>query len=678
MSPGTDAVTVPLRTEGPPRRQPRSHEINLCCAVSVEPIVSEISRALDGLGFTATVVCGAAARASLLGGDEITDDRPTIHVVCVQGQLRDRVMGPLRRALADRDRPNQHLFVAVLDLTMPLTMVGQIRRFADTLESPLNESQSGVGGAERRQWREVLGGRPPTETPIREYRPLQVIDRTPDSTAATASDEPAGEAPASEPAPKPRRRRTFTATGRVTRVEATGKYEAIAAGHVTQADDDDDDDDTVELTTPSSHTKTARYRIEDMLDTGPQAAVDSIGADPDGQTVSPRVGLASLLIDGPQPATADGADALAQTLLADPGPPAPMAKLALRRKPTGTFQIVEKPTKRSAVADPRAEPDVRPLSSPINRPPHKPNPPARPTTPLPAVPVSAEPPAEASEPTPLPGPVAKVDDSENLDTDPDGEAFERSGTTSVGIETPIPERARPRIGLWLGVAAVVAALGWMAFRNDASVPPNSSAPPPAPAKATPDATAPIAAPLRTERPALVSPPIPTETESPPASAVVPRRTPPSSSSVSPVETPPPPAGPGRTTPPPPPADNAADTTASPPADVAAALAAAVESRRVRRIGNLHVFRPREPATGTWGAAVEHCTDLRVAGVSGWRLPWRKELKSVAIGLGLRAGVWWSRSKVAEDPDMVYGLDARDRNLGEYMKAEAGQTLCVHR
>ena len=152
-----------------PQRGPlrRGHAINLCCAASVAPMVEEIARNLEGLGFRVTVSSGGEARAALLGQAQASG--PTIHVLCVQGSLQERVLGPLRQALSQRDQ-NQHLFVAVLDLSVPLTMVGHIRRFAEALERvPAAKIRVRNEIGERRRWREVFGHREFSERPSRSY-----------------------------------------------------------------------------------------------------------------------------------------------------------------------------------------------------------------------------------------------------------------------------------------------------------------------------------------------------------------------------------------------------------------------------------------------------------------------------------------------------------------------------
>ncbi|MCH9683876.1 MAG: hypothetical protein K0V04_20760, partial [Deltaproteobacteria bacterium] len=205
-----------------PRRPRRKHQINLCCAQSVQVIVEEVSRNLRGLGFRVSVVCGAEARAALLGS-QANSDEPTIHVVCVQGSLQERVLKPLRQALATHGGPNQHLFVAVLDLGVPLAMVGQIRRFAEALERPTTTSSVKPDGTvERRAWREHSGqlDRPPARSLP---SVMQVVERP-----GTVPPQP------QEGSPRPRRRtrtKTLTSRGRAVKIGPTSKYQAVTASH---------------------------------------------------------------------------------------------------------------------------------------------------------------------------------------------------------------------------------------------------------------------------------------------------------------------------------------------------------------------------------------------------------------------------------------------------------------
>lgn len=203
-----------------PRRPRRTHVINLCCAQSVEDVVEEVARNLRGLGFRVRVVCGAQARAALLGSRD-NSDQPMIHVVCVQGSMQERVLKPLRQALATHGGPNHHLFVAVLDLAVPLAMVGQIRRFAEALERPAAPTQPGPKGqTERRRWREHSPFRDSERIPTRNYPAVtQVVERP-------------GTVPAEGDADRPRRRtKSLTTRGRAARIGPTSKYRAVTASH---------------------------------------------------------------------------------------------------------------------------------------------------------------------------------------------------------------------------------------------------------------------------------------------------------------------------------------------------------------------------------------------------------------------------------------------------------------
>jgi len=203
-------------------RVTRQHLIVLCCAHSVVSLVEEVARNLEGLGFPVEVVCGAEARSALLGRPK--DDAPTIYVVCVQGTLKEQVLRPLRQALAAHGGPNQHLFVAVLDLALPLAMVGQIRRFAEALERPGRKGRDGLG--ERRMWREHLGPHTIERVPTRSYRALEVAERTSPPTASL-SEGPRRTGP-----------QTVIGTGRPAKVGVTAKYRAIT-GQLPTTDDID-------------------------------------------------------------------------------------------------------------------------------------------------------------------------------------------------------------------------------------------------------------------------------------------------------------------------------------------------------------------------------------------------------------------------------------------------------
>lgn len=199
------SVQPPLLPGPDPVSRTRVHALTLCCAQSVAPIVGEVGRALGGLGFQTEVVTGSDARAAILDRGR-SHDRPTIYVVCVQGALKDTVVGPLRQALATHGGPDEHLFVAVLDLSLPLSMVGQVRRFAEALERMPSATRPDPV-QERRQWRQHSGSRVIDEHDTSTYRAVK-RDQVPKKRASTA--------------PPPIR-----AKEKAARVQPTRKYRAV-------------------------------------------------------------------------------------------------------------------------------------------------------------------------------------------------------------------------------------------------------------------------------------------------------------------------------------------------------------------------------------------------------------------------------------------------------------------
>lgn len=695
-------------------------------------MVAEVARSLSGLGFSADVLCGAAARASLLGPDDEADE-PTIYVVCVQGQLRDRVVGPLRRALAQRDRPNQHLFVAVLDLAMPLAMVGQIRRFAETLESPFSApDEAEATGAERRQWREHFGARQLSTVPTRDYRPVQLVDRTAPAVAPSGSEAAAP--------PPPRKRKVFTSTARVVRVGSTGKYKAIAAGRVAELEAPAPP--VVEEAAATSGTNTARYRINEMLDTGSHATIDSFDEatpidDDDKIPLPPRIGLAALLADGPRPAPADGTFEIEGSVLLD----APegeedsaaasssrraMAKLALRRIPTGSFPaIVEKPTRKSAIGDRNVAPSSR-TSSGVHKRRHDPN------AALPAVPRDLA----SDDDTESDADLLATSSSDAAIVPVDADDSSTSANRGVVAAGATHDRAPSRAWM-IGLAAVgIAGVGWFALRGptatDTTAKQRSDAPAvrgAAAATAEPDARRPTALAQGRDD---ASGPTPEGDESSPMPALDDDELAPppngtgdaadtvATSGAAPAAL----AGsdddaereldadtdgevveasagdtvaddstaddptaddPAQATPPPVPAVEASPEPPTPapeavteldPGSDAARLAKAHAEHRIQHFKGLYATRPRGGAM-SWASAVARCRRLTIDGVGGWVLPWRRQLTQVVVVSGMKKGTWWSRSQVDGDTDMVYALDARTRDLGEYMKSEVtGEVLCV--
>lgn len=246
---GADAAPL---LQGPlPDQPPRVHALTLCCAESVEAIVCEVARALEGLGFQTEVVTGSDARSAILDRGRVRD-QPAIYVVCVQGALKDTVVGPLRQALATHGGPDEHLFVAVLDLSLPLSMVGQVRRFAEALERMPGQTRPDPLH-ERRQWREHSGSRVIDENDTSTYRAVkrdQVRKRSAKSKA-------------SPPITQPRR---------VARIEPTRKYRAVTGPvPVVPGEFDGEEMPTVARSPRGDAPKTNRKRVR-VPGLDPQAA----------------------------------------------------------------------------------------------------------------------------------------------------------------------------------------------------------------------------------------------------------------------------------------------------------------------------------------------------------------------------------------------------------------------
>ncbi len=185
---------------------PRMHAVTLCCAESVATVVSEVAHSLEGLGFRTGIVTGSDARAALMERER-SHDGPMIYVVCVQGTLKDTVLGPLRQALATHGGPNEHLFVAVLDLSLPLSMVGQVRRFAEALERmPGDDRRDPLH--ERRQWREHSGNHLLDESDTRAYRAVARAESAPRTASSTGA-------------------RPIVTSRKPARIEPTRKYRAV-------------------------------------------------------------------------------------------------------------------------------------------------------------------------------------------------------------------------------------------------------------------------------------------------------------------------------------------------------------------------------------------------------------------------------------------------------------------
>ncbi len=606
------ATTQTSRAEGtstrPPRRTlRRGHAINLCCAASVAPMVEEIARNLRGLGFAVTVSCGGEARAALLGKAPVTG--PTIHVVCVQGSLQERVLGPLRQALTQRDQ-HQHLFVAVLDLSVPLTMVGHIRRFAEALErSPAAKIRVRNEVGDRRRWREVFGHREFSERPSRSY-PAVTARRT---TGAHA------------PIPVPTRRpRTISARHRAGRLVPTGRNQAITASQT--------------LITASRTAATAT-RVSPVLPSRPGAAARRRAITPQPANIG---AVADAIVAAHEAVKAKVAEtkkrveaAVAEDDRRDAGAPITSAHGTVSGQVDVVADVDADATVDAATdATPEHGDDlVRAKKAP---------------TPEPAPAVSA----------PFAAAGLKIDATvAPVGTFADAIAPRRRVTqldTAAAIAAVQP---RPKWPWLVGVAAIAAGLAvWQPWQTQGTEAAAGHAAARADAAGS-DLDDPPAASNADESPSRAS-----ASDSPTPAAVAP-----TDDDVATDD--------------PAPADDDVDpeeNTPEPENTGASDLTAALARREVVRVDKYLVTRQRGNET-SWGDARTRCAMLEIDGVSGWRLPWRRELKLLGVAGHLHDGVFWSGSKVDGDPDSAYAWSTSARNLVVFLKQEVtGEVVCLKR
>lgn len=110
-----------------------------------------------------------------------------------------------------------------------------------------------------------------------------------------------------------------------------------------------------------------------------------------------------------------------------------------------------------------------------------------------------------------------------------------------------------------------------------------------------------------------------------------------------------------------------------------AFSRAVRVRDIVPTERLYVTRPETSGSRiSWAQALRQCHDERRGGVSGWRLPHRRELKLLAaIGI-LQEGTYWSRTRDTTDRRWIYVMDADERNLRiTAMEETAARAVCVY-
>lgn len=252
-------------------------------------------------------------------------------------------------------------------------------------------------------------------------------------------------------------------------------------------------------------------------------------------------------------------------------------------------------------------------------------------------------------------------------TDPEESTRLPRRTTPVIPDAPLlpPE---PRGNRWLlvfaglGVAGMVALALMQVISSGNEVPPVDEATRSRPAALREPATAPpVREPVQVADPTAL--PAPTE----PAVPKAPERPVPP-----PVEDPPvadTPTNSEKVPPAPPKAMSKRD------AETAALLLAAAEGK-VSRVGRLFVVRGGEESL-TWDEAVAFCRSRKVAGVAGFRLPGRNELRRLKAAGLLGAATFWSRNK-GESGDDAFAIDGASGAENLYLLIEpSGRVACIH-
>ncbi|HWB81848.1 MAG TPA: hypothetical protein VG755_43095, partial [Nannocystaceae bacterium] len=105
------------------------------------------------------------------------------------------------------------------------------------------------------------------------------------------------------------------------------------------------------------------------------------------------------------------------------------------------------------------------------------------------------------------------------------------------------------------------------------------------------------------------------------------------------------------------------------------LTAAIASRRVRLTEHLYVATQRDEPT-TYSDARAICRKLEVDGVTGWRLPYRRELTAADIAGWLRDEAYWSRTRPDDDKGSVFVIDTATGELTVQPKDELASVTCV--
>ena len=584
----------------------------------------------------------------------------------------------------------------MLDLSLPLAMVGQIRRFAEALEQEpaAKDNVRSDGFGDRRQWREYMAAHQLQRLETRTYRALRVVGtgakRNSGSSASQTVPEGSGglQAPHFRPPPLAAAANASVAPAKPSPAQ-TGR--TVVPGEAPHA----------KPPGPSNTTAPPSAQINSPAGLGQRATNQQIEVSrkPARVTVTKKYKA----VTGPLPEVKEegkrrrgGAGASGRRRIHVPDINAARPSIETKTVPEPKQPLPSAPKIGSAIAE-RPKRSRAPLfvllgavtvggglvyaSGEFNE--------YLPATLRIGPESGVEDPASPQAPRTKDASVAATDDSD-----------EAKGPVAAAVAPPRPnghEEPRDEEAASASTGAAPAAQAEYAPADEAKQPEQE----PAAQEGAPKAKAEPAlvdAPPQQEPPAQAAKPEPEEQgksepeeQGKPEPDAAPRDVPPAPEAepAAPTEAPPAPEAkpsepPASPTPPPKAKEPAsrpsksAKNTALTPAETEALLGTAISKREVLVTDRLLVVR-EQTKVGGWGGANRRCSQMKINGVGGWRLPFRRELVLLgAVGIA-NSGVYWSRSFDRDDAQFVFVYDSAKRRLKTWLRLEKnGKSICVRK
>ncbi|MCA9649420.1 MAG: DUF1566 domain-containing protein, partial [Myxococcales bacterium] len=123
---------------------------------------------------------------------------------------------------------------------------------------------------------------------------------------------------------------------------------------------------------------------------------------------------------------------------------------------------------------------------------------------------------------------------------------------------------------------------------------------------------------------------------------------------------------------PPPPEHVTVAEADDPPEVAKAL----RDREVRAV-DLFLVAPERPGTLRFDSAVDHCRELEVAGLTGWRVPSIGELNAIATARMLGKAIYWSATPGDTFGDMMLVLNTKKDRITVVTKGwDGAKIVCI--